>query len=177
VRLGFWSSTSRRLSVGRTRTAQAVRDVRTGRGNTSKRDTSSSSRVEGERSASRKQAHIDGEPSEPRRHSRTQPTSQPNCRRTSTRTAKVPRSRPRKRPPTTTSASPTRLARDRAAHHRRHRLPHLTTVMATQHDRREAAEILRKFVATLPEPSPTQVAFLMGAASGLDEGVRVRGRP
>jgi hypothetical protein len=40
--------------------------------------------------------------------------------------------------------------------------------MATQRDRREAAEILRRIVATLPDPTPVQVAFLMGQASALD---------
>jgi hypothetical protein len=49
--------------------------------------------------------------------------------------------------------------------------------MTTQRDRREAAEILRRIVETLPDPTPTQVAFLMGAASGLDEGVRTGKRP
>jgi hypothetical protein len=43
--------------------------------------------------------------------------------------------------------------------------------MATQRDRREAAEILRRIVETLPEPTPTQVAFLLGQASALDERV------
>jgi hypothetical protein len=48
--------------------------------------------------------------------------------------------------------------------------------MATQRDRREAAEILRRIVETLPDPTPVQVAFLLGQASGLDERVvrRVR---
>jgi hypothetical protein len=40
--------------------------------------------------------------------------------------------------------------------------------MTTQRDRREAAQILRRIVAALPEPTPTQVAFMLGQASGLD---------
>jgi hypothetical protein len=32
------------------------------------------------------------------------------------------------------------------------------------------AAILRRIIETLPEPTPTQVAFLLGQASGLDEG-------
>jgi hypothetical protein len=40
--------------------------------------------------------------------------------------------------------------------------------MATDRDRREAAEILRRIVATVPDPTPVQVAFLLGQASALD---------
>lgn len=40
--------------------------------------------------------------------------------------------------------------------------------MTDQRDRREAAEILRRIVATLPDPTPTQAAFLLGEASALD---------
>jgi hypothetical protein len=40
--------------------------------------------------------------------------------------------------------------------------------MATARDRREASEILRRIVKALPDPTPTQVAFLLGQASGLD---------
>jgi hypothetical protein len=39
--------------------------------------------------------------------------------------------------------------------------------MATQRDRRKAAELLRRIVKALPERTPTQVAFLFGRASGL----------
>jgi hypothetical protein len=48
--------------------------------------------------------------------------------------------------------------------------------MSTQRDRREAAEILRRIVAALPNPTPVQRAFLLGQASGLDEGITARGR-
>jgi hypothetical protein len=40
--------------------------------------------------------------------------------------------------------------------------------LATISDRREAAAILRRIVATLPEPTPARVAFLLGQASALD---------
>lgn len=40
--------------------------------------------------------------------------------------------------------------------------------MPTQRDRPEATEILRRIVATLPDPTRTQVAFLLGQASALD---------
>jgi hypothetical protein len=46
--------------------------------------------------------------------------------------------------------------------------------MATIADRRAAAEILRRIVATLPEPAPIQVAFLLGQASALDPGALKR---
>jgi hypothetical protein len=35
----------------------------------------------------------------------------------------------------------------------------------TRHDRREAAEMLRRIVATLPEATPVQVACLLGEAA------------
>jgi cytochrome c-type biogenesis protein CcmH/NrfG len=37
--------------------------------------------------------------------------------------------------------------------------------MANSSDRREAAEILRRIVATLPDPTSVQVAFLLGQAT------------
>jgi hypothetical protein len=47
--------------------------------------------------------------------------------------------------------------------------------MLTNTDRREAAEILRRIVETLPEPTPVQVAFLLGQASALEAAAgRVR---
>jgi hypothetical protein len=40
--------------------------------------------------------------------------------------------------------------------------------MATQRDRVQAAEILRRIAATLPEPTPTRVVCLLGQATALD---------
>jgi hypothetical protein len=40
--------------------------------------------------------------------------------------------------------------------------------MATNRDRREAAEILRRIIKQLPDPTPVQVAFLLGQASALE---------
>jgi hypothetical protein len=40
--------------------------------------------------------------------------------------------------------------------------------MVTNRDRREAAEILRRIVQTLPEATAVQIAFLLGQASGLE---------
>jgi hypothetical protein len=45
--------------------------------------------------------------------------------------------------------------------------------MATRRGRPEAAEILSRIVATLPEPTPTKIAFLLGQASALDAESRV----
>jgi hypothetical protein len=41
--------------------------------------------------------------------------------------------------------------------------------MSTSAERREAVEILRRVVATLPEPTPVLVACLLGQASALDD--------
>jgi hypothetical protein len=44
--------------------------------------------------------------------------------------------------------------------------------MTTARERREAAEILRRIVEDLPDLTPVQRAFMLGQASGLDEGVK-----
>jgi hypothetical protein len=46
--------------------------------------------------------------------------------------------------------------------------------MASQHHRREAAGILRRIAEDLPNLTPVQRAFLLGQASGLDEGLKSR---
>jgi hypothetical protein len=48
--------------------------------------------------------------------------------------------------------------------------------MASARERREAAEMLRRIVEDLPDLTPFQRTFMLGQASGLDEGATPRRR-